>query len=161
MFTPGTFREVLNGRHVVYIGALDERELRHVFIQTREPDGDISITTGESGHQETGEDGIRHIVLDHGYRYRGVRPAGVITKSYASNVPRCGWIRRRLGKSGVTGKRLPPRSCGVRKNPITSPNSKCALIAQSRVLVIALWAPLAGRDPSRARAAMAGLWPAC
>ena len=71
MFTPGTFREVLDGQHVVYIGALNERELRHVFIQSREPDGALSITTGERGRQEVGEDGIRYITLEHGYRYRG------------------------------------------------------------------------------------------
>ena len=74
VFAPGTFREVLNGRHVVYIGALDERELRHVFIQSREPDGSLSITTGAQGRQETSEEGIRSIVLDHGYRYRGGHP---------------------------------------------------------------------------------------
>nr|MCU0807093.1 LptF/LptG family permease [Candidatus Contendobacter sp.] len=68
--------EVLNGRHVVYIGALDGRELRNVFVQSREPDGDLSITTGDRGHQEVGEDGIRHIILNHGYRYRGTPGQG-------------------------------------------------------------------------------------
>ena len=67
MFTPGTFREVLEGRHVVYISGLDEQEMHNVFIQSREPDGDISITTGERGRQETDANDLRHIVLEHGY----------------------------------------------------------------------------------------------
>lgn len=58
MFTPGAFREVLDGRHVVYIGALDDRELHNIFIQSRETDGRISITTGDQGRRIT-DGGIR------------------------------------------------------------------------------------------------------
>ena len=71
MFAPGVFREVMDGRHVVYIGALNAQELRQVFVQTREKNGEISITTGARGHQQTGEDGIRYLVLEQGYRYQG------------------------------------------------------------------------------------------
>lgn len=71
MFTPGVFREVMDGRHVIYIGALNARQLERVFVHTREPDGEISITTGARGHQEVGDDGIRHLILEEGYRYRG------------------------------------------------------------------------------------------
>lgn len=148
MFTPGTFREVLNGRHVVYIGALDERELRHVFIQTREPDGDISITTGERGHQETGEDGIRHIVLDHGYRYRGTpgRDDYEILRFERGTVrvdtapPRQEWRNRETIATSQLWSSKEPDHIAEFQMRINSP---------IQVLVIALWAPLLARSKPR------------
>jgi lipopolysaccharide export system permease protein len=73
LFTPGTFREIADGDHVVYIGALTEggRELRHIFVRSRTPDG-FAVTTGERGYQEIDPDsGARYIVLNNGYRYQG------------------------------------------------------------------------------------------
>lgn len=73
VFNPGTFREAANGRHVVYVAALDpaSNEMLQVFIQSRESDGGVAITTGDRGHQEVDAAGNRFMVLYDGYRYEG------------------------------------------------------------------------------------------
>ena len=148
MFMPGTFREVLEGRHVVYIGALDEQELRNLFIQTRESDGDLSITTGERGHQEIGEDGARHVVLDHGYRYRGTPGRG-------------DYETLRFERATVRVDTAPPRQEWQNRKGFPTRqllgSSQLSLIAELQmrlnspiqVLVIALWAPLLARAQPR------------
>ncbi len=148
MFTPGTFREVLNGRHVVYVGALDEHELRNVFVQSREPDGDLSVTTGEQGHQEIGEDGIRHIVLDHGYRYRGTPGQGdyeMLRFERASvrvdtTPPPPAWQHREA---------LPTRLLLGSSQPLHIAELQMRLNSPIQVLIIALWAPLLARARPR------------
>lgn len=148
MFTPGTFREVLNGRHVVYIGALDERELRHVFIQTREPDGDISITTGEQGHQEIDENGLRHIVLEQGHRYRGTPGRGDYevlsfergTVRVDTAPPRQEWRNRETIATSQLWRSKEPDHIAEFQMRLNSP---------IQVLVIALWAPLLARTKPR------------
>ncbi|HRD66536.1 MAG TPA: LPS export ABC transporter permease LptF [Candidatus Competibacter sp.] len=148
MFTPGTFREVLNGRHVVYVGALSEHELRNVFIQTREPDGDLSITTGERGHQEIDEDGIRHVILDHGYRYRGVPGRGdfEMLRFERASVrvdtapPPPAWAHREA---------VPTRQLLNSNQPNYIAELQMRLNSPIQVLVIALWAPLLARARPR------------
>ncbi len=148
MFTPGSFREVLNGRHVVYIGATDGRELRSVFVQSREPDGDLSITTGERGRQEVGEDGVRRIVLDHGYRYRGTPGRGdyeIIRFERAAvrvdtTPPPQDWQHQET---------LPLRQLWGSSEPRLIAELQMRLNSPIQVLVIALWAPLLARAKPR------------
>jgi lipopolysaccharide export system permease protein len=148
MFAPGTFREVLNGRHVVYIGALDERELRNVFIQSREPDGSLSITTGAQGRQETSEEGIRSIVLDHGYRYRGAPGQGNYdmlrferaTVRVDTAPPPQDWRHRET---------LPTRQLLHSSDPIHIAELQMRINSPVQILVIALWAPLLARAQPR------------
>ena len=148
MFTPGAFREVLDGRHVVYIGALDERELRNVFIQSREPDGRLSITTGDQGRQVMGEDGIRAIVLDHGYRYRGTPGQGDYemvrferaTVRVDSAPPPQAWQHRET---------LPMRQLWSSTEPSHIAELQMRFNSPLQVLVIALWAPLLARARPR------------
>ena len=148
MFTPGSFREVLNGRHVVYIGALDGRELRNVFVQSREPDGDLSITTGDRGHQEVGEDGIRRIILDHGYRYRGTPGQGDYeiarferaTVRVDTTPPPQEWQHQET---------LPTRQLWSSSEPRLIAELQMRLNSPIQVLVIALWAPLLARAKPR------------
>lgn len=148
MFVPGTFREVLEGRHVVYIGALDEREMRNLFIRTREPDGDLSITTGSQGRQEIGEDGIRHVVLDHGYRYRGTPGRGDYEMLRFERArmrvdtapPRQEWQNRK----GFPTQRL----LGSSERSLVA-ELQMRLNSPIQVLVIALWAPLLARARPR------------
>jgi lipopolysaccharide export system permease protein len=68
----GQFRQVMGGKHVVYVGEITKegRELREVFIQSWHPEG-VAITTGEWGYQEIAESGGRYLVLRDGYRYVG------------------------------------------------------------------------------------------
>jgi lipopolysaccharide export system permease protein len=148
MFAPGTFREVMNGRHVVYIGALDGRELRNVFIQSREPDGDISITTGERGRQEVSEDGIRHVVLDRGYRYRGVPGQGdyeivqferATVRVDTTPTPQ-EWRHRET---------LPLHQLWGSNDPRLIAELHLRLNTPIQVLIIALWAPLLARARPR------------
>jgi len=148
MFTPGSFREVLQGRHVIYIGALNQRELRDVFIQTREPDGDLSVTTGRQGRQIVGEDGIRHVVLEKGYRYRGVPGQGDYemvrferaTVRVDTAPPQQEWKHREaLPTQELLGSREPNRIAELHMR-LNSP---------IQVLVIALWAPLIARARPR------------
>ena len=148
MFTPGAFREVLDGRHVVYIGSLNERELGNVFIQSREPDGDISITTGDRGRQGIGEDGIRHIILDHGYRYRGTPGRGdyEMVKFERATVridtapPPQAWKHRET---------LPPRQLWGSSEPQLIAELQMRLNSPIQLLTIALWAPLLARARPR------------
>jgi lipopolysaccharide export system permease protein len=148
MFTPGAFREVLNGRHVVYIGALDGRELRNVFIQSREPDGDISVTTSDQGRQEIGEDGIRRIILDHGYRYRGTPGQGdyemiqferAIVRVDTTPPPEA-WQHRET---------LPLRQLWGSSEPRLIAELQLRFNSPIQVLTIALWAPLLARARPR------------
>ncbi len=148
MFAPGTFREVLNGRHVVYVGALDERELRNVFIQTLEADGDLSITTGEKGHQRIDEDGSRHVILDHGYRYRGKPGQGDYemlrferaTVRVDTAPPPRAWQYREA---------LPSRQLLGSSEPALVAELQMRLNSPVQVLTIALWAPLLARARPR------------
>ncbi len=144
LFTPGVFREVLKGRHVVYISALDQREFRHVFIQSREPDGSLSITTGAQGRQETGDDGIRRIVLDRGYRYQG-RPGQSdydmlrferATVRIDATAPPENWQHREA---------LPTRQLLNSSESIHIAELQMRLNSPIQVLIIALWAPLLAR----------------
>ncbi len=148
MFTPGTFREVLNGRHVVYIGALDHRELHHIFIQSREPDGSISITTGAQGRQETSPDGLRHVILDHGYRYRGTPGQGNYdllrferaTVRIDTTPPPQDWQHRET---------LSTRQLLNSNDPGHIAELQMRLNSPIQILVIALWAPLLARARPR------------
>ncbi len=148
MFAPGAFREVLEGRHVVYIGALDERELRNVFIQSREPSGDISITTGERGRQETDANDLRHIVLEHGNRYRGTPGRGdyeilsfeQATVRVDTRAPEQAWKHREA---------LPTRQLLGSREPVHVAELHMRLNSPFQVLVIALWAPLLARARPR------------
>ena len=148
MFTPGAFREVLDGRHVVYIGALNERELRNVFIQSREPNGAISITTGMQGRQETSEDGIHNIVLEHGYRYRGTPGQGNYdmlqferaTVPVDTAPPPQDWRHRET---------LPTRQLWGSSEPGYVAELQMRLNGPIQVLIIALWAPLLARPRPR------------
>ncbi len=148
LFTPGTFREVLNGRHVVYIGAMDGRELRNIFIQSREPDGDISITTGDRGRQEVGEDGIRRIILDHGFRYRGAPGQNDYemlqferaTLRVDTTPPPQAWQHRET---------LPIRQLWGSNEPHLIAELQLRFNSPIQVLTIALWAPLLARARPR------------
>jgi len=148
MFTPGSFREVFEGRHVVYIGALDGRELRNVFIQSREPDGSLSITTGDRGRQSVGEDGIRRIILDRGYRYRGIPGQSdyeiVRFESAAVRVdttpPPQAWQHQETIPLHQLWNSSEPRLIAELQLRFNSP---------MQVLVIALWAPLVARAKPR------------
>lgn len=148
MFAPGAFREVLNGQHVVYIGALNERELRDVFVHTREADGSLSITTGQRGHQIVGDDGIRRLVLEQGYRYRGTPGQSnydmlhfeQATVRVDSRPPEQDW-RHREG--------LPTRELWNSANPIYNAELQMRFNSAIQVLVISLWAPLLARAQPR------------
>ncbi|MDG4548917.1 MAG: LPS export ABC transporter permease LptF [Candidatus Contendobacter sp.] len=148
MFTPGSFREVMNGRHVIYIGAMDGRELRNVFVQSREPNGDLGVITGERGRQEVDEDGIRHIILDHGYRYRGTPGRGdyemvqferAIVRVDTTPPPQ-DWQHRET---------LPLHQLLDSNEPRLIAELQLRLNSPIQVLVIALWAPLLARAKPR------------
>lgn len=148
MFAPGVFREVMDGRHVVYIGALDQRELRDVFVQTREPDGSLSITTAARGYQETGDDGIRHLVLHEGHRYRGVPGRNdyellhfaQATVRIDTRPPQQDW-RHREG--------MPTREIWNSTQPGHIAELQMRFNSPLQVLIITLWAPLLARARPR------------
>lgn len=73
LFRPGVFREIADGKHVIYIGAVEEggRELRKVFVRSLD-DQEAAITTAERGHQEIDPDTeVRYLILLDGHRYQG------------------------------------------------------------------------------------------
>ena len=72
MFTPGTFRSVAGGQHVVYIGALGDQteSLQQVFVRSLNAEG-LAVTTAERGYQKIDTElGIRYLVLESGSRYQ-------------------------------------------------------------------------------------------
>lgn len=148
MFAPGIFREVLNGQHVVYIGALDDRELRSIFIQSREPDGSLSITTGARGRQETREDGLRYVVLDHGYRYHIMPDKSnydIIRFERAAvrvdaTPPHQDWRHRET---------LSTRQLLNSNDPGQIAELQMRMNSPMQILVIAVWAPLLARARPR------------
>ncbi|HAS51293.1 MAG TPA: LPS export ABC transporter permease LptF [Gammaproteobacteria bacterium] len=147
MFTPGAFREIMQGQHVIYIGALDERELRNIFIQSREPDGDFSITTGARGRQETDEQGIRHIILEQGHRYRGVPGRGDYDLlSFERAIMR---IDTRLTMETSRRETLPTAQLLNATEPLQIAELHMRLNSPLQMLLIALWAPLLARAQPR------------
>ncbi|MEI2781351.1 MAG: LptF/LptG family permease [Candidatus Competibacter sp.] len=140
---------MLDGRHVVYVGALDERELRNVFIQTLEADGDLSITTGDKGPSaKATRTASRHVILDHGYRYRGTPGRGdyemlrferATVRVDTAPPPRAWQYREALPLPAVAG---------IGASRPWSPSCRCASIARSRC-----WSSPCGRrcwpGPSR------------
>ncbi|MCP5195949.1 MAG: LPS export ABC transporter permease LptF [Gammaproteobacteria bacterium] len=148
MFTPGVFREVLDGQHVVYIGALEEHELRHVFIQTREQNGQLSITTGERGRQEINAEGIRYIVLEHGHRYRGSPGhSDYDLLSFEQAVVRVD--TRSPIETWRHRETLPTRQLLGSREPLHVAELQMRINSPIQVLLIALWAPLLARAQPR------------
>ena len=148
MFTPGTFREVLEGRHVVYIGALEERELRDVFIQTREANGELSITTGERGRQETDGQGIRHIVLEQGHRYRGA-PGRSDYDLLSFEQAKVRIDTRSPAETWRHRETLPTQKLLHSREPGHIAELQMRLNSPMQLLLIALWAPLLARANPR------------
>lgn len=147
MFTPGAFREIMQGQHVIYIGALDERELRNIFIQSREADGDFSITTGARGRQETDEQGIRHIILEQGHRYRGVPGRGDYDLlSFERAIMR---IDTRSTMETSRRETLPTAQLLNATEPLQIAELHMRLNSPLQMLLIALWAPLLARAKPR------------
>lgn len=144
MFTPGAFREIAGGRHVIYIGALNERELSNIFVRTHENNGNISITTGARGYQETDEQGIRHLILEQGHRYRGI-PGNA---NY--DILRFQRALLRIDTEVPLNARLHRETTPTREL-LGSPEPKhvaelhLRLNGPMQILLIALWAPLLAR----------------
>ncbi len=73
VFSPGTFREVDQGRHTVYVGKVSDngRALGDIFVRSYLDPG-LAVTTATRGRQEMDlEEGIRFLVLEDGNRYEG------------------------------------------------------------------------------------------
>jgi lipopolysaccharide export system permease protein len=144
---PGIFRE-LQGQYMIYIGALSQSELRDIFIQTCEPNGDITIITGAQGRQVVGQDGIRNVVLEHGYRYRGTPGRGDYEiLSFERAILRVDikphqqeWQHREA---------LPTLSLFGSSDPSYIAELHMRLNSPIQVLVIAIWAPLMARVKPR------------
>ena len=108
----------------------------------------ISITTGDQGRQAMGEDGVRYIVLDHGYRYRGAPGRGdyeMVRFERAmvrvdSGPPPQTWQHRETLPLGRLWGSTEPSHIAELQMRLNSP---------IQVLVIALWAPLLARARPR------------
>jgi lipopolysaccharide export system permease protein len=75
---PGTFRELNNGKYVIYVGDTsdDGQELHNIFIRSI-ADDHVAVITSRRGHQKINpESGIRYVVLENGYRYQGAPGSG-------------------------------------------------------------------------------------
>ncbi|GBU09557.1 LPS export ABC transporter permease LptF [Gammaproteobacteria bacterium] len=72
IFKAGVFRELMGGRHVIYVGKIADNgtELVDVFVKSLDEAGKISITTAKTGRQSIDVDtGIRFLHLFDGGRY--------------------------------------------------------------------------------------------
>lgn len=77
VITPGTFREVKNGKYVIYVGGADKDsgELRNIFIRSFDT-AQVTVITSKRGYQKIEPSGVRYIVLEDGSRYHGVPGSG-------------------------------------------------------------------------------------
>ncbi len=144
---PGIFRE-LQGDYVVYIGALSHSELRDIFIQTYEPDGDIIVITGAQGRQVVGKDGVHNVVLEHGHRYRGSPGRG----DYEISSFERAIVRVDIKPNQQEWKHreaLPTLALFRSSNPSHIAELYMRLNSPIQVLVIAIWAPLMARVKPR------------
>lgn len=68
--SPGMFRETSKGQRVFFVEALtdDASQVGNVFVASIQ-DGKLGVVMANSGHQEKGENGERHVVLERGRRY--------------------------------------------------------------------------------------------
>lgn len=68
--SPGAFREVKKGERVFFIESLadDASRIGNVFVASMQ-EGRLGVVLSDTGHQETGEDGGRFVVLERGRRY--------------------------------------------------------------------------------------------
>ena len=74
IFQAGSFREILSGKHVVYVSHMsaDNQRLNNIFVFTDDA-GIPTITTSEYGRQKINpETGIRTLILSNGHRYQGI-----------------------------------------------------------------------------------------
>ncbi|MFV2059253.1 MAG: LPS export ABC transporter permease LptF [Gammaproteobacteria bacterium] len=70
---PGRFRDLAAGQGTLYVQDVNDNKtrLKNVFVQVRDPEGDI-IVTAESGYKFTDKvTGDDFIELENGYRYQG------------------------------------------------------------------------------------------
>lgn len=72
-FEPGRFKEVGNGRAVVYTGEMDAKggELTTVFARVHEKDGDTLVIAKHGRQVANPLTGDREVTLTDGHRYRG------------------------------------------------------------------------------------------
>ena len=72
VFSPGAFREINYGQHVVYVGSLSEngQVIQNIFVRSLLPGG-FAVTTAEKGRQRIDTElGVRYLILENGYRYQ-------------------------------------------------------------------------------------------
>ncbi len=77
IFKAGIFRELMQGRYVVYVGKLTDegQQLEDIFIRSIDETGTEAITLAANGRQHIDEMGVRFLELSHGLRYQN-QPAG-------------------------------------------------------------------------------------
>lgn len=78
VITPGAFRELSNGKYVIYVGDIsnDGGELHDIFIRNSD-NNRVAVITSRRGHQKIDpKSGIRYVVLEDGYRYQGAPGSG-------------------------------------------------------------------------------------
>lgn len=161
MFTPGTFRELADGQHVIYVGALMEggKELRKIFIQSRTLEG-IAITTGERGYQKIdSKSGARYVVLSDGYRYEGNPGQGDYRNLHFQQLS----VRLESvppSKPGGIRKPFPPWNYWTPQRLRIKLNCITVSVAQRPCWWLPYWPPCwPARNP--ARDALGGWWRQC
>lgn len=85
LLTPGQFRVLMQGQHVVYIGGIseDNLELQDIFVRSLTDRGQV-VTTARRGRQRIDlNENSRYLILEDGFRYEH-RPDGYNTLQFAT-----------------------------------------------------------------------------
>lgn len=143
IFQAGAFREIIDGKHVIYVGSLsdDNKRLEDIFVFSDDPKRP-AITTGRYGDQQIDPDsGERSLLLGSGFRYQGLLGMG---EFYITQFDR---LQLRIGTTAqdpasVRRKALPSSELLNRSEPGIQAELQRRLSAPVSLLLLALLAPL-------------------
>lgn len=141
LLTPGQFRVLMQGEHVVYIGGIssDGLELRNVFVRSLTSRGQV-VTTARSGRQRIDlSENSRYLILEDGFRYEH-RPDGYTTLQFDELTLRLEELSRDL--EARRHEALDTRELLASDEPALRAELQQRLSAPIALLLITLLAPL-------------------
>ncbi len=148
LLAPGQFRVLMQGEHVVYVGALseDNLELRDVFVRSLTAEGQV-ITTARSGRQliDTQENS-RYLILEDGFRYEQ-NSAGYNTLQFGTLTLRLEELARDLEIRRHEAR--PTRELLASEEPALRAELQQRLSAPIALVLLTLLAPLLAHSNPR------------
>lgn len=149
----GRFNQAGEGEHLFYVESIsdDRRNMKNVFVQSRQPEGPV-LLTARRGHQETDrETGYRYLVLEDGYRYEG-RPGRADYKVVEFERHRFRLQRPEVDYSSLRDKARPTKALWQSGSPDDTAEFQRRLSVVISTLLMGLLAvPLSRTNPRQGR----------